>query len=136
MKILIIDDEVELCEALAMYLEELEIKDLVLEMSFEGNDALDKIKKNHYDMIICDINLPNINGLDLSVMARKLDINIKIVLISGIENIMKSISTVGLGIHNFLRKPIDTVKLSELVKTAVEEKFLIQQGGNCENFNY
>jgi len=72
-------------------------------------------------MIICDINLPNINGLDLSKRARKLDKNIKIILISGIENIIESINSIEIGVYDFLTKPVDTRKLSELIKKAIED---------------
>ncbi len=119
MKALIVDDEVKLCEALEGYLQEIE--GLSIDKSYDGKDALEKIWLNNYDLVISDINLPYINGLELLKKARKMNPKLKFILISGIDSVIESINSIELGVTDFLTKPIDTGKLAGLIETIKKE---------------
>jgi len=120
MNILMIDDEKEICDAIEEFLHEINIFQIT--KAYDGMEAFNLIKINDYDLIICDINLPKLSGIELVDKINGLDRIPPIILISGRDDLIKSINAIDLGILDFLVKPIDTKKLSELIKDIKNSK--------------
>ena len=114
MNILIVDDEKEICDALEDFITELDVERI--DKAYDGNEAFNLIKAINYDLVICDINLPFLSGIELVEKAKSLETSPKIILISGREDLIRSIHAIDLGILDFLVKPIDTKKLSDLIQ--------------------
>ncbi len=79
-KILIIDDDEELCDELAGILGEEGYK---VDTAFEGTKGKKLLEKNHYDLVLLDIKMPGINGLELLKHAKERKVKGKFVLITG-----------------------------------------------------
>ncbi|OHD49404.1 MAG: hypothetical protein A2Y29_07265 [Spirochaetes bacterium GWE2_31_10] len=114
---------------------------------YNGNDALSLFKSNNFDLVICDVNLPDISGIELVKKMKRLQYIPQIILISGREDLEKSINAIDLGILDFLLKPINTEILSDLIheaKTAKDKKILqlnsdfinIYKAENPDNYYY
>ena len=93
MKILIIDDEKAIRRALR---EILEFEDCNVEEAENGKEGIEKLQKNEYDLIFCDIKMPIMDGIDVLSNAMKLNIETPIIMISGNGNIETHYAT----IHN------------------------------------
>ncbi len=78
---LFVDDDELMQDLMAVKLKNL--KELYLDLSLDGNDALGKIETNQYDLIISDICMPNMTGIELCKIVKQGDENIKFALFSG-----------------------------------------------------
>lgn len=120
MKILLIDDEESICTAMENYL--LEIEPFDIDKAFDGKEALNKIKNNRYDLIISDIYLPEINGIDLVKIYRQYNPKARFILISGKSEVLESIASLDYGVFDFLTKPIDLLKLTQIIFEVKEKE--------------
>lgn len=117
MKILVVDDNKNSCDDLYNFL----IKNYKADKSYSGLDALKKIKENKFGLLISDVDMPVLNGIELVKIIKQLGINIKIILISGKNEIIESINAFELGIYDFLNKPLDLFALDDLIEKISSE---------------
>lgn len=85
-----------------------------------GQEALDCLKHEHIDLIITDIEMPNVDGITLSREAMKINPHIKIILISAYDKFEYARQAVRLGVCDYIEKPIDYIFLYDKVKNAFE----------------
>ncbi len=100
--LLIIDDEIELLERTAMLLED--IADKVLTAS-SGKEGLDIIEKNEIHCVICDINMPHLNGVEVLKRLRSTNPNLPFIFYTGHGSRELMIEAVKLGAFDFIDKP-------------------------------
>lgn len=113
MNILIIDDEKECGDALEFYISKLGNYNIT--KSYDGIEGLNLIKKKNYDLVFSDVDMPNIDGIEFTKIAKHRNKNIEIVLVSGKKNIIDSINAIEYGALDFLTKPADGEKISEII---------------------
>ncbi len=73
----------------------------------DGEDGFNKFQNNKFDLIITDINMPNLNGLDMIEKIREIDINIPILILSAHNEVDLLLRSINLGIDGYILKPID-----------------------------
>ena len=114
-KILLIDDDKELSEEMVDFLEAEGYK---VQAAFDGLDGEKFIKKNQYDVILLDLKMPILNGLDLLKRIKKTGSKSKIILISGKPFLEKEIRKQGLlpMISGFVCKPYNVKELLNTIK--------------------
>jgi DNA-binding NtrC family response regulator len=113
-KILIVDDEKDLAYVLSdiLKLEGHEITSVL-----DGYKAIEEVKMTHYDLILMDIRLPGINGVETFIQIKGIDPEIKVVMMTGfsaedlIEKALKE------GAYACIHKPFDLQKMIELIYT-------------------
>ena len=118
MKILVLDDDRFCCDDLSDFLSEFPHE---IHRCYDSRQALASIRHNQFDLIISDVNMPYISGLELLEQLKKERISPEVILISGKEDVIESINAFELGIFDFLNKPVDIFELSELINQ-VEKK--------------
>lgn len=118
MKILLIDDEKELCEDLGRFIESIGHS---VVYAYDGKEALRKVEESRFDLVLSDVTIPFINGIELTKKIKDNKLADNILLMSGMEDIISSINAIELGIVDFLTKPIDVYRLA-LILRIVEEK--------------
>ena len=97
----------------------------------DGNDGLHKLQDNNIDLIITDINMPNLNGLDMCKEIRKIDNDIAIVIISAHSEYSFFLDSIDLGINGYLFKPLSTKQLALVLKRIVQRtKYLYEAKKN------
>jgi DNA-binding response OmpR family regulator len=109
MKILLLEDEVMLNESIQEFLEEL---GHTIDTFFDGLDAYEAIKKNAYDLLILDINVPNMDGLTFLERIHELKIHVPTIYISALVDIEDISRAYNLGCYDYLKKPFHLKELA------------------------
>ncbi len=119
--VLVIDDEKNIRESLKGVLEDEGYKVLLAE---SGRRAIDELSKNHVDVVLLDILLPDIDGIDLLRRIKSEDPGIPVVVMSGHGTIETAVKAIKLGAHNFLEKPLSIDELLISVENALRMEAL------------
>jgi len=122
-KILIIEDEEAIRRVLAKILCE-ENESYEVDVAEDGVIGLGKIKENDYDLVLCDIKMPKMDGVELLEAVKKIDTEIPIVMISGHGDMETAINTMRLGAFDYISKPPDLNRLLNTVRNALDRKKL------------
>lgn len=110
MNILVVDDDKALVNLLKFFLEE---KGHRVDTAFDGEQAVELLKSNTYELIFSDHNMPKFTGIELVKLVKAQYPGTKIVLLSGYEN-MKDFFAKSLGADEYLEKPV-TAKMIETI---------------------
>src|ERR1700723_3681944 len=119
--ILIVDDEPTIRQSLKGVLEDEGFKTSLAE---SGEAGLESISKNTFDVVLLDVWLPGIDGLETLERIREIDNPPEVIMISGHGTIETAVRATKLGAYDFLEKPLSIDKTLILVKNAIESKKL------------
>jgi DNA-binding NtrC family response regulator len=123
-RILIIEDEASIRRVLAKILSE-ESDTYIVEDAEDGVVGLEKIKNNDYDLVLCDIKMPKMDGVELLEAVKKIKPEIPMVMISGHGDMETAIQTMRLGAFDYISKPPDLNRLLNTVRNALDKKQLV-----------
>lgn len=123
-KILIIEDEAAIRRVLGKILSE-ESDTYKVEDAEDGLAGLEKIKNDDYDLILCDIKMPKMDGVEVLEAVKKIKPEIPIVMISGHGDLETAINTMRLGAFDYISKPPDLNRLLNTVRNALDKKVLV-----------
>ena len=123
-KILIIEDEAAIRRVLTKILSE-ESETYSVEDVEDGIQGLEKIKNNDYDLVLCDIKMPKMDGVELLEAVKKIKPEIPMVMISGHGDMETAIQTMRLGAFDYISKPPDLNRLLNTVRNALDKKQLV-----------
>lgn len=123
-KILIIEDEASIRRVLAKILSEENEQYQVTEAP-DGEQGLEKIKSEDFDLVICDIKMPKLDGEEVLQEAKKLKPEIPFVMISGHGDLETAVNTMRLGAFDYISKPPDLNRLLTTVRNALDNKSLV-----------
>ena len=128
-KILWVDDEIDFLKSHLIFLSD---KGYEINTCTNGSDALDLVKKNQYDIILLDENMPGISGIETLKQIKKIDTNLKVIMItkSEEENIMEE--AIGKEISDYLIKPVNPNQILLSLKKNLKEKELIKDNNVLE----
>jgi DNA-binding response OmpR family regulator len=136
-KVLYIEDEIYLSNYLEEFLSKL---GAIVDVAYNAEDGLELYKKNHPDIMVVDINLPKMNGLEFISKIREIDKNIRIIISSAHTDPEFTLQAVELDITRYLVKPVISEKLLDAFDKAIKE---IQEKNNTKecidlgsNFSY
>ena len=130
-KLLYVEDNAEAREATVSFLSEF-FKTIVV--AVDGADGLIKFSQNHIDLVITDINMPKISGLDMIEEIRKEHKDIPVLLLSAYSEIEYFKRSIQLGVDGYLFKPVDMSQFLELISKIVDKIKTKQQ--LVENMNF
>ncbi|MCG8686556.1 MAG: response regulator [Desulfobacterales bacterium] len=123
-KILVIDDEVYIRDSVIGFLEDFGFEVIEAE---NGKEGVEKIENEHPDMILCDLRMPVMDGLEVLANVRDRDENIPIIIVSGAGNIADTVEALRLGAWDYIIKPIQDMNvLFHAVNKAFERKHFIE----------
>lgn len=120
-KILIVDDEKVVRESLCHWFED---DNYLVDTAEDGETALKKYTKEKYDLLLVDMKMPGMSGLDLLTKIKAIDADAVIILITAFASVPTAISALKNGAYDYVTKPIDPDELAHLVKRALEQKAL------------
>ena len=123
-KILIIEDEAAIRRVLVKILSE-ENDTYQVEEAEDGLIGIEKIKKNDYDLVLCDIKMPKMDGVEVLEAAKKIKPEIPMVMISGHGDLDTAVNTMRLGAFDYISKPPDLNRLLNTVRIALDRKELV-----------
>lgn len=123
-KILIIEDEAAIRRVLGKILSE-ENDAYKVDEAEDGVQGLEKIKNEDYDLVLCDIKMPKMDGVEVLEAVKKLKPEIPFVMISGHGDLETAINTMRLGAFDYISKPPDLNRLLNTVRNALDRKVLV-----------
>ena len=120
-KILIVDDEKIVRQSLFHWFEE---EGYVVDTAEDGETALKKFGKGKYDLLLVDMKMPGISGLELLKKVKDIDEDSIVILITAFASVPTAITALKDGAYDYVTKPVDPDELAHLVKKALEQKSL------------
>src|SRR5215204_7730275 len=115
-RILIVDDEVEITEILADLLSE----DYQCLKAGSAEEALARLQEGEFQLVISDITMPGMSGLDMIPHVKQISADTVVVMISGMQTVESAIGALRLGAFDYLMKPFDLRQVEAAVKRALE----------------
>ncbi|MDB4010824.1 sigma-54 dependent transcriptional regulator [Polaribacter sp.] len=123
-KILIIEDEAAIRRVLKKIISE-ENEGYEVEEAADGLQGLEMILNNDYDLVLCDIKMPKMDGVEVLEKVKKVKPEIPILMISGHGDLDTAVNTMRLGAFDYISKPPDLNRLLNTVRNALDKKELI-----------
>jgi putative nucleotidyltransferase with HDIG domain len=128
-RILIVDDEAEITEILADLLSE----DYECLRAGSAEQALAHLRDSHFQLVISDITMPGMSGLEMIPHVKNLSPDTVVVMISGMQTVESAIGALRLGAFDYLMKPFDLRQVEAVVKRALEHYELVVAKQRYEN---
>ncbi len=122
--ILIIDDEKAIRKTLG---EILSFEGYKIEEASDGEEGLKKFKEKNYDVVLCDIKMPKIDGIEFLQKAGESNPDIPIIMISGHGNIETAVEAVKTGAYDYISKPPDLNRLLITIRNAMDKSNLVSE---------
>lgn len=120
-KVLIVEDDKKMNQGLVHIISK---EGYIVESVDSGEKALEKIKDTQFDLIISDLKLPGIDGMELLKATKKYDINILFVIITAYGTVDTAVSAMKEGAEDYILKPFDMEELRLVVKKTMEKREL------------
>lgn len=120
-KILVVDDDQSIRDTLSNYLKRQEYD---VHSAENGVEALEKINKNNPDLIITDVRMPEMDGLELLSKVKEIDSHIQVIMISAFDDMQSTVKAMQSGAYDYIEKPLEIDKLKLRIKRALENKRL------------
>ena len=125
-KILIIEDEESIRRVLVRILNE-EDSNFEIHEASDGKKGLESISKENFDLVLCDIKMPKIDGIELLQRTRKKNSSLPFIMLTGHGNVETAVESMKLGAYDFISKPPDLNRLITSVRNALEKKELVTE---------
>jgi DNA-binding NtrC family response regulator len=123
-KILIIDDEKAIRKTLS---EILSFEGHQIIEAIDGEDGLQKFKENSFDVVLCDIKMPKMDGIEFLENAKTINSDVPIIIISGHGQIDTAVDAVKKGAYDYISKPPDLNRLLITLRNAAEKQNLVTE---------
>jgi DNA-binding NtrC family response regulator len=120
-RILIVDDEKIVRESLYHWFDE---ENYYVETAEDGEIALKKYSEGKFDLLLVDMKMPGMSGLDLLIKIKAIDKDALIILITAYSSVPTAITALKNGAYDYVTKPVDPDELAHLVKNALQQKSL------------
>ena len=123
MHILIIEDEQQLCQSIA---EGLRMDGYEADTCFDGDEGLELCLVENYDLILLDLNLPGVDGLEILRQFRESDTSTPVLILSARGQIQDKVEGLDLGANDYLTKPFHFEELEARIRSLTRRKFIQQ----------
>ncbi|MFA5405271.1 MAG: sigma-54 dependent transcriptional regulator [Ignavibacteria bacterium] len=123
-KIIIIDDDESTRETLSTYLTELEYETYSADC---GRKGVELVKKINPDLVISDVNMPDINGLEVLKQIKEFDELIQVIIITAFDDMNSTIMAMQKGAYDYLEKPVDINRLKISIKRSLDNRKMSQR---------
>jgi DNA-binding NtrC family response regulator len=123
-KILVIDDERPIRSTLK---EILEFEKFQVDDAEDGKAGLELIKKNKYDIILCDIKMPKMDGMEVLEATIALEIETPFIMISGHGNVETAVEAIKKGDYDFIQKPLDLNRTLVTLRNALDKESFVKE---------
>ncbi|MBU79070.1 MAG: response regulator [Flavobacteriales bacterium] len=125
-KILIIEDEEPIRRVLVRILTE-EDASFDVHEAVDGKDGLNKLKNSNYDLVLCDIKMPKLDGIEVLEKVKFSNKMLPFIMLTGHGNVSTAVEAMKLGAYDFILKPPDLNRLLTSVRHALETKHLVNE---------
>ena len=123
-KILVVDDEKAIRNSLK---EILEFEKHSVDIAEDGESAIELFTKNGYDLVLCDIKMPQMDGIEVLEKLKDISAETPVVMISGHGNIDTAVESIKKGAYDFIEKPLDLNRILITIRNATDKSSLIKE---------
>lgn len=120
MRILIVEDEADLCDSIA---EGLQLDGYAVDRCYDGEEAYELIATETYDLVVLDLNLPGMDGMDILTEIRKENTQLKILILSARGSVSDKVLGLDTGANDYLAKPFDFEELEARIRSLLRRTF-------------
>ena len=121
MRLLIVEDEKELCDTVAASLYRAGYE---VDTCYDGEEALDYILTEEYDLIVLDLNLPGMDGMDVLREVRKVNKELKVLILSARSSVSDKVQGLDSGANDYLAKPFAFEELEARIRSLLRRSFV------------
>ena len=122
-KVLVVDDDKILQDSVRSTLE---YHSFLVRTASNGKEALNSIYHDKFDLVVMDVNMPEMSGIEALTEIKRYDPSIIVLIITAYSNVADAVKAVKEGAYNYLEKPISSDNLVALIKRAVKARSLVQ----------
>ena len=122
-RILIVEDEVKISRLIELQLKH---EGYITDTAFDGSEGLTKIEKNNYDLVLLDLMLPRIDGIEVCNRVRQFS-DIPIIMLTAKDDVRDKVSGLDTGADDYLTKPFSIDELSARIKALLRRPKKIEQ---------
>lgn len=115
LKLLLIEDDIQLRASLKLYFEDYEMM-----TAKNGKEGIEKLGTDDYNLVILDLNLPDMNGLDLLDQIQKSGSTPPVIILTGYHSVESAVQAMKLGAEDYLKKPIEPLELKICIERVME----------------
>lgn len=120
MRILIVEDEIDLCDTIA---EGLQIDGYAVDTCYDGEEAYELIAIEIYDLVVLDLNLPGMDGIDILTELRKQNTGLRVLILSARASVSDKVLGLDTGANDYLAKPFDFEELEARIRSLLRRTF-------------
>ncbi|MEE8638519.1 MAG: sigma-54 dependent transcriptional regulator [Candidatus Margulisiibacteriota bacterium] len=121
--ILVVDDEKSMRESIHMLLRE----EHTIHLAKSGKEAIEIIKSSSIDLVLLDIRLPEIDGIEVLKIIKSIDNSIEVIMVTAIIMVRHAVEAIRHGAYDYITKPFDVDALQERVEKVLEKRILMQE---------
>ncbi len=118
LKLLVVDDEVDVCDFVKNFFKE---RNFEVSVAYDGKEALSIVKSINPDIILLDIKMPVMDGIEALKAIRKKDSTKKVIIITAVEDVEKAEEAKHHGVTEYITKPLLLEQLERTVLTVAEQ---------------
>lgn len=122
-KVLVVDDDKVLQQSVK---QALEFHHFNVDVADNGKEAVNAVYREKYDLVVMDVNMPQMDGLEALVEIKKHDSSIIVLILTAYSNVSDAVKAVKEGAFNYLEKPISADNLVSLIKRALKARSMVE----------
>ncbi|HKV70709.1 MAG TPA: response regulator [Gemmatimonadales bacterium] len=119
--VLVVDDEDSIRQALERFVSRLGYRAV---MARDGITALERVAQNHFDLMLCDVRMPGVSGVELVPKVLERDPDVAILMLTAVDEPRTAVECLKLGAYDYLIKPVDLDELELAMRTALRRRQL------------
>ncbi len=124
LSLLIVDDDEVMRDTLSDVLKK---KGYEVSVASSGNEALSAIRKNIVDLIVLDMRLPDLDGIEVLKRVKEFDTEILVIMMTAYSDVQTAVSAMKSGAYHYINKPFELEELTLLIEKGLETKSLINE---------
>ncbi|NQT30622.1 MAG: sigma-54-dependent Fis family transcriptional regulator [Candidatus Saganbacteria bacterium] len=121
--ILVVDDEKSMRESMRMLLAE----NYTVHLARSGKEAIEIVKNYRIDLVLLDIRLPEIDGVEILKIIKGHDDSIEVIMVTAVVTVKKAVEAIRIGAYDYITKPFDIDSLQEQVEKVLEKRMLKEE---------
>lgn len=130
---MVVDDEEDVRQVISIYLEKIGY-DVIT--ASDGEDGLEKFRTGHIDVILSDLTMPTMDGLELLERVREIDKEVIFLMITGHPSIKSAVDAIKRGAYDYIEKPVQLEDMKIKIERAFESKSLKDQLRSSRGFAF
>lgn len=123
MRILIVEDEIDLCDSIA---EGLQLDGYAVDTCYDGEEAYELITTETYDLVVLDLNLPGMDGIDVLTAVREQGGDVRVLILSARASVSDKVIGLDVGANDYLAKPFAFEELEARIRSLLRRSFVVE----------